>query len=79
MCAHEGKKMFIFQKIWYALFSYYLRFEICSFALSPTNWCLSDISNSGLDNLQKPLKEENLKKMFSSSLQFYNFSLLIKD
>ena len=74
MCAHEGKKMFIFQKIWYALFSYYLRFEICSFALSPTNWYLSDISNSGLDNLQKPLKEENLKKCF---LVPFNFTTLV--
>ena len=32
----RGYKMFVFRKIWRALFSCYLRFEIRPFALSPT-------------------------------------------
>ena len=34
----RGYEMFVFLKIWRALLSCYLRFEICSFALLPTKW-----------------------------------------
>ena len=36
MCAYQGVKMFLFPKIWRALFSYNTRFEIRPFALLPT-------------------------------------------
>ena len=36
MCVSRGKKWFIFRKIWHALFSCQLRFEIRPFALLPT-------------------------------------------
>ena len=33
------QELFVFRKIWCALFACYLRFEIHPFALSPTNFC----------------------------------------
>ena len=36
VCVSGGKKMFVFRKIWRALFSCNTRFEIRSFALLPT-------------------------------------------
>ena len=35
-CAHQGVRMFVFRKIWRALFSWNPRFEIRAFALLPT-------------------------------------------
>ena len=37
VCVSAGKKMFVFKKIWRALFSCYLRFEIRLFVLLSTN------------------------------------------
>ena len=34
----RGWEMFVFRKIWHALFSWNTRFEIRPFALLPTNW-----------------------------------------
>ena len=40
VCVSEGKKMFVFRKIWRALFSCNTRFEIRHFALLPTDFGL---------------------------------------
>ena len=37
VCVSGGKKTFVFRKIWRALYSCYLRFEIRPFAIVPTN------------------------------------------
>ena len=42
--------MFVFRKIWHALFSCYLRFEIRLFALSPTKF---DLMNHDCETFQK--------------------------
>ena len=38
VCVSGGKKYFFFRKIWRALFSWNTHFEICPFALLPTNY-----------------------------------------
>ena len=38
VCVSGGKKCLCFRKIWCALFSCYVRFEIRFFALLPANW-----------------------------------------
>ena len=40
--------MFVFRKIWRALFSCYSRFKIRPFALLPANWIMLLFSNAGI-------------------------------
>ena len=41
ICVSGGKKMFVFRKIWRALFSWNTRFEIRPFVLLPTTYCIN--------------------------------------
>ena len=64
--------MFVFRKIWRALFSWNTRFEICPFALLPTTW-QDELKNT---QYKKDKYNHYEKKILSFSLEV-NTSLYI--
>ena len=73
--------MFVFQKIWRALFFGNTRFEICPFALLPTKYCkCKALHRIGYEYVYRLLQEINVSILiFQKYLQsFFYFQIGLK-
>ena len=73
----SGYKMFVFRNIWRALFSWNTRFEICLFALLPTN-VKSEILRQSMNSLLSPhiLQNKSSPEILEFPRKYENFTEL---